>query len=102
VGAGPVTVSGYALAGDDRGVARVDVSVDGGTTWQQAELGEELGQWGGVGLWTTDVHVPAGPAEIVARAWDTAAASQPENARHLSNPKGYVNNAWARVRVTGG
>jgi sulfite oxidase len=101
VGAGPVTVSGYALAGDDRGVARVDVSVDGGTTWQQAELGEELGPWAWR-LWTTDVHVPAGPAEIVARAWDTAAASQPEHARHLWNPKGYVNNAWARVRVTGG
>ncbi len=38
VAAGPVRVSGYAYAGDDRAVARVDVSVDEGRTWRQAEL----------------------------------------------------------------
>src|SRR5262249_14586536 len=30
---GPATVQGYALAGGDRRVARVDVSADGGRTW---------------------------------------------------------------------
>lgn len=40
--AGPTVISGYALAGDDRAVSRVDVSVDGGATWQQAELADAL------------------------------------------------------------
>jgi sulfite oxidase len=33
------------------------------------------------------------------RAWDSSAATQPEHARTLWNPKGYVNNACPRVRV---
>ncbi len=35
--------------------------------------------------------------EVVARAWDSAAATQPEHAASVWNPKGYVNNSWARV-----
>ncbi|WP_338601744.1 hypothetical protein [Saccharopolyspora sp. SCSIO 74807] len=35
-----------------------------------------------------------------ARAWDTSAAVQPESAAQLWNPKGYVNNSWARARIT--
>jgi sulfite oxidase len=98
--AGPVQVSGYALAGEDRGVARVDVSIDGGHHWQQADLGAEAGPsaWR---LWRTSVDLPAGHVEIVARAWDTSAATQPERAEHVWNPKGYVNNSWSRVQVTG-
>ena len=38
VAAGPVEVRGYAFAGGERHVARVDVSVDGGASWSQAEL----------------------------------------------------------------
>lgn len=41
-----------------------------------------------------------GPVTITARAWDTSAAVQPESAAQLWNPKGYVNNSWARVRIT--
>ena len=35
VAAGPVEVRGYAFAGGERHVARVDVSLDGGTTWHR-------------------------------------------------------------------
>ena len=40
-----------------------------------------------------------GGGEIVARAWDSAANTQPEDVRTLWNFKGYMNNAWARVRA---
>ena len=40
-----VEVRGYAFAGGERHVARVDVSLDGGATWAQAELLEDLGPW---------------------------------------------------------
>jgi sulfite oxidase len=35
---------------------------------------------------------------VVARAWDSAAATQPEDPATVWNPGGYVNNAWSRVR----
>ncbi len=97
--AGPAEVTGYAFAGDDRGIARVDVSTDGGRSWHQADLGEDPGPWAWR-QWRTVIDIPAGPTEIIARAWDTSAAAQPESPAHLWNPKGYVNNSWARVEVT--
>ncbi|MEV4511676.1 sulfite oxidase [Dactylosporangium sp. NPDC049525] len=99
VPAGPIQVSGYAYAGDNREVARVDVSVDGGRHWQQAELAAAPSPWAWR-LWQLTVHLPPGPAQITARAWDTSATSQPEHAEHLWNPLGYMNNAWSRVQFT--
>ncbi len=99
VAPGPLRVSGYALAGDDRRIVRVDVSTDGGRTWCQAGLADQQSPWTWR-LWEAEVDVAVGTTEIVARAWDSAAAAQPESAAHLWNPKGYVNNAWARVSVS--
>lgn len=96
--AGQVTVEGYAFAGGDRGIARVDVSADGGRSWRQADLAAQLGPWAWR-LWRTVMELPAGDIELTARAWDTAAAVQPERVEHLWNPKGYANNAWAHVQV---
>jgi sulfite oxidase len=98
VPAGRCVLEGYAFAGGERQVARVEVSADGGETWTQAELGEDLGRWAWR-TWTCALHLAPGEHELVARAWDSAAAAQPEHAAPLWNPKGYVNNAWSRVRV---
>ncbi|UWP78568.1 sulfite oxidase [Dactylosporangium fulvum] len=97
--AGPVRVSGYAAAGDGRAVARVDVSVDGGRHWRQADLGEPAGPWAWR-RWRLTVRLPPGTAEITARAWDDSAAVQPERVEHVWNPSGYMNTAWSTVRVT--
>ncbi len=97
--AGPTEVAGYAFAGGDRGVARVDVSVDGGRTWRQAELDDQRSPWAWQ-HWRCTLTLPGGEVEIIARAWDTSAAAQPESPAQLWNPKGYVNNSWARVHVT--
>ncbi|MGI8440226.1 MAG: sulfite oxidase [Thermoleophilaceae bacterium] len=101
VAAGALKVAGYAYAGDDRRVVRVDVSTDGGHSWRQTELLDQPSPWSWR-LWETEVQVDPGPTEIVARAWDSAAAFQPEDPAHLWNPKGYVNHSWARVSVTAG
>jgi sulfite oxidase len=98
VPAGPVDVRGYAFAGGERHVARVDVSLDGEESWSQAELLEDLGPWAWR-HWRTTVELPVGEHEIVVRAWDSSAATQPETEAALWNPKGYVNNARPRVRV---
>src|SRR4051812_39511074 len=101
VAAGPLELRGYALAGGERCVVRVDVSTDGGQAWQQADLLDDLGRWAWR-LWRAEVRLGAGEHEIVVRAWDSAAASQPERPGPLWNPKGYVNNAWGRIAVRAG
>jgi len=98
VAAGLVEVLGYAFAGGERHVARVDVSLDGGTTWRQADLLEDLGRWAWR-QWRITVDLDPGEHEILVRAWDSSAATQPEDEAALWNPKGYVNNARPRVRV---
>ena len=80
------------------GIVRVDVSTDGGAGWQQAELLDEPSRWAWR-RWRADLDLPAGSAEIVARAWDSAAGTQPRDAAQLWHPKGYVNNSWARARL---
>ena len=99
VAAGPLEVRGYAFAGGERYVARVDVSLDGGHRWSQAELLEDLGPWAWR-QWRTTVELAPGEHEIHVRAWDSSAATQPEDEAPLWNPKGYVNNARPRVRVS--
>lgn len=98
---GPVEVRGYAFAGGERDVARVDVSGDGGASWHEAELMEDLGRWAWR-LWRARLDLDAGEQEIVARAWDSAAAVQPEDPATVWNPQGYVNNSWSRVTVRTG
>jgi sulfite oxidase len=97
VPSGPVEVRGYAFAGGERYVARVDVSLDG-AGWAQAELLDDLGPWAWR-QWRITLDLAAGEHEIVVRAWDSSAATQPEDEAALWNPKGYVNNARPRVRV---
>ena len=98
VAAGPLEVRGYAFAGGERHVERVDVSLDGGASWSQAELLDDLGTWTWR-HWRTTVQLTPGEHEILARAWDSSAATQPEDEAALWNPKGYVNNAQPRIRV---
>jgi sulfite oxidase len=98
VPAGPLEVRGYAFAGGDRYVARVDVSIDGGARWTQADLLEDLGRWAWR-HWRITVDLPPGKHELLVRAWDSSAATQPQDEAALWNPKGYVNNACPRIRV---
>ena len=99
VAAGAVEVRGYAFAGGERHVARVDVSVNGGASWAQAELLDDLGRWAWR-HWRITVDLAPGEHEILVRAWDSSAATQPEDEAALWNPKGYVNNARPRIRLT--
>ncbi|RPJ56259.1 MAG: sulfite oxidase [Acidobacteria bacterium] len=96
--AGRVTIQGYALAGGGRSVERVDLSTDGGQTWQAAELGKDRDPWTWR-FWEAEVELEPGRNEVVARGWDSAANTQPEEASRIWNFKGYMNNAWHRVTV---
>ena len=89
-------VRGHAWSGD-RTIARMDVSIDFGATWQQAGLDAPAndGAWQN---WRAKVAFPqAGYYEVWARATDSAGVAQPHAIAW--NPKGYLNNTMHRVGV---
>ncbi|MCW2687968.1 MAG: sulfite oxidase [Mycobacterium sp.] len=96
--AGPLTVHGWAMAGDGRGIGRVDVSLDEGRTWRQADLQPATSKWAWR-LWSIAVEARPGPISLTARAWDDTGVTQPESAVSLWNPRGYQNNAWAHIQA---
>ncbi|HZF10061.1 MAG TPA: sulfite oxidase [Thermoanaerobaculia bacterium] len=101
---GVVRVKGYAIAGaaggsgEGRRVARVEVSGDGGTSWVPADLHDDRGPWVWR-FWRVSLGLVPGDYEIMVRAWDDAGNGQPETVASVWNFKGYMNNAWHRVRV---
>jgi sulfite oxidase len=95
---GPVTVYGYASTGDDRHIARVEVSSDGGETWTQAELLNDVNCFAWT-LWKAELNLEKGKYQLVVRAVDSSANTQPKDIEQVWNFKGYMNNAWHRVNV---
>lgn len=92
-------VRGHAWVGD-RTVERLEVSIDFGATWMDAELDAPVnpGAWQN---WRTNVSMPqAGYYEIWARATDSEGVSQPHAISW--NPRGYLNNTYHRVGVMAG
>jgi hypothetical protein len=71
----PVALKGIAYGGD-RGVSRVEISVEGGTSWREAKL-EYPGTRPSWALWTYDWE-PPGPGEyqLVVRATDGCGTAQ--------------------------
>ncbi len=91
-------VEGYAIGGGGRAVERVDVSTDDGNNWTTADLIGDSAPWVWR-FWEVELALERGENEIVARAWDSGANTQPEDAAKIWNFKGYSNNAWHRVKV---
>jgi hypothetical protein len=93
--AGPQTVSGFAWAGEGTIVA-VDVSTDGGQTWQPARLTgvESRYAWR---RWELAWTAPAGAHTLMARASDSLGRHQP--ASRPRDPQGYRWNVIHAIRV---
>lgn len=88
-------VRGVAFDGG-AGIAGVAVSVDGGASWRESELGPDLGRYS-FREWRARLRLPAGDHALKARATNRAGESQPLEA--LWNPMGYRRNAVETVRV---
>ncbi|RJX42069.1 molybdopterin-binding oxidoreductase [Halonotius aquaticus] len=91
---GAIELAGHAYAGT-RGIERVEVSTDGGSTWEDAELSEPLP---GDDVWRQWRHEfdPDGSHEVVVRAVDGEGTVQPEE-RSDSYPSGAT--GWVRQTV---
>jgi len=104
-----IEVKGWAWSGGGRNIYRVDLSVDNGKTWCQAELTAGTDQpynraWAWT-LWEGTVKVPAElrkegqEIELIVRAVDSSYNHQPERPDLVWNLRGILNNSWHRVKV---
>jgi sulfite dehydrogenase len=95
--AGMTQIHGVAFAGMQP-VQGVEVSVDGGATWNRAQLiGPDLGRF----AWrqfVLPVRLAPGTHVLASRATDAAGHAQP--AEREENVRGYNNNSWRDHAVT--
>jgi DMSO/TMAO reductase YedYZ molybdopterin-dependent catalytic subunit len=92
----PATLRGWSWDGGS-GIARVEVSLDGGRSWRDAGLGKDLGRY----AWR-EFHLPldttsAGPIAIAVRAHARSGAVQP--GKLVPNAPGYHHNAIQKMTL---
>ena len=91
-----ITLRGIAFDGGT-GIKSVAVSTDGGKTWADAKLGQDLGKYS-FREWTLPVTLAAGSHVLMARATSNGGKTQPM--QPLWNPAGYLRNVVETYRVT--
>ncbi len=94
--AGEIEIAGLAWS-PGIALAKVEISLDGGKSWQEASFeGEDQGPY----AWRafrTILHLELGSHQLTCRATDTQGNAQPPEVAW--NRKGYLMNAWHRVQV---
>jgi sulfite oxidase len=98
VRAGAVRISGAAWAGETD-IEKVDVSVDGGNSWQPAQLGADHARFAWR-LWSFAWTPKPGSFVVMSRATDSQGRVQPDAPSW--NPGGYLWNGIDKVRVNVG
>lgn len=88
---------GLAMGGAS-GVARVDVSADGGTIWKTATLGPDQGRYGFRSWSATIPGLAAGPHQLAVRC--TSEAGEVQLPDPIWNPGGFMRNQIETVTVT--
>jgi len=89
-------IKGVAWAGEAE-VTKVEISTDGGTSWQAAELGKDRARYAWR-MFSYKGKVPsAGEFTILSRATDNQGRVQPVSP--VWNPSGYLNNAIDQVKI---
>ena len=101
---GMVTVKGYAWSGGGNRIVRVDITADGGKTWQVAELEQDKSPSGrhfGWTLWTAKVKAPVKGSnlEVWSKAVDSNYNVQPETFENTWNLRGVLSHAYSRIQV---
>jgi sulfite oxidase len=93
---GTVQIHGAAWAGE-AAIVKVEISADGGATWQAARLGKEQSKYAWR-LWSYHWKaLKSGEYTLMSRATDSQGRTQPVTAAW--NPSGYLYNAVDQVKV---
>jgi DMSO/TMAO reductase YedYZ molybdopterin-dependent catalytic subunit len=91
----PTLVRGIAFGGDS-GVARVDLSSDGGKTWQQAERGKDEGKYS-FRRWQLSFTPSRGAQVLMVRCTSSSGETQPDTPNW--NPSGFMRNVIEQTPV---
>jgi DMSO/TMAO reductase YedYZ molybdopterin-dependent catalytic subunit/mono/diheme cytochrome c family protein len=89
---GKQTIKGMAWSPNGT-IAKVEVSLDGGKTWQPAKLGTPNTEKAGV-PWTLDADLKEGQATVTPRATDDKGNVQYDVSKQKWNQQGYVYGAY--------
>jgi DMSO/TMAO reductase YedYZ molybdopterin-dependent catalytic subunit len=92
----PITLRGIAFGGDC-GVAQVDVSMDGGRKWRQAQLGKDESKYG-FRRWETRLILPS-PGDYRFRVRCTNSKGEPQPDVPNWNPAGFMRNVIESTRI---
>jgi DMSO/TMAO reductase YedYZ molybdopterin-dependent catalytic subunit len=95
VKAGETALRGIAFDGG-YGITQVSVSADGGRSWTDARLGQDLGKYSFRG-WNTVLPLAKGDHVLMCRATNARGETQPMQATW--NPAGYMRNVVEATRV---
>ena len=98
-----LNIKGFAWSGGGRGIIRVDVSIDGGKTWNSATLKEGSEQnlnraWAWT-FWELNVDLDKinDKMKIICKATDSSYNTQPERSDLAWNVRGLNNNSWHKI-----
>ncbi|GJQ88132.1 hypothetical protein Trydic_g13138 [Trypoxylus dichotomus] len=101
---GHIAIKGYAWSGGGRKIIRVDVTVNGGKEWYVADFDHQEStepphHWSWT-LWSAKIPVSLEQKtiEIWAKAIDSSYNSQPDTINNIWNFRGFLNNAYHRVK----
>ncbi len=92
---GRVAVHGAAWAGE-ADIVKVEISTDGGASWNAANLGHEQSRYAWR-LWSYEWKAKPGDYTVLSRATDNQGRTQP--ATPVWNPSGYLYNAVDEVKI---
>ena len=95
VKAGKVTVSGLAWDAG-YGITNVAISIDGGKTWSEATLGDDLGRFA-FRPWSFTLDAKKGKNSVMANASNKIGQAQTPTL--LFNPAGYNNNVMQNITL---
>ena len=102
IGGDRVDRAGFTVRGvawdSGNGIARVDISLDGGASWRSAALDKELSRYSFRAFSLDTGPLPGGITELRVRATGNSGETQPDAWK--TNPAGYHNNVPQRVTVT--
>jgi sulfite oxidase len=100
----PLQVEGYAYSGGGREIIRVDISMDNGRTWDQAELLDDAGKGSKAWCWKRwryEGLKREGKTTVLVKATDEAYNTQPESYDAIWNARGNLATAWHRIEIGG-